>query len=51
VPGYNFILDDTVPYFDEAPGDHYEETNSLGPNTAGQVDEAALQITDRVRAQ
>jgi hypothetical protein len=34
IPEYNFILDDRVPYLVEASGDHYEETNSLGPRTA-----------------
>lgn len=34
IPEYNFILDDRVPYLIEASGDHYEETNSLGPRTA-----------------
>jgi hypothetical protein len=26
------VLHPTNPYFDEAEGDHYEETNSIGPN-------------------
>jgi hypothetical protein len=30
VPRYNFVLDEQRPYFDEAEGDHYEETNSIG---------------------
>jgi hypothetical protein len=30
IPDYNYILHDGQPYLDEAPGDHYEETNSLG---------------------
>ena len=32
VPSYNYKLSETVPYFNEAEGDHYEETNSLGPS-------------------
>ncbi len=32
VPSYNYQLSDTSPYFNEAEGDHYEETNSLGPS-------------------
>jgi len=32
VPAYNFVLG-SPPYMDEAPGDHYTETNSLGPQT------------------
>ncbi|MFZ9889939.1 MAG: hypothetical protein ACO3JL_20780, partial [Myxococcota bacterium] len=31
VPPYDFQLDEMAPYINEAPGDHYEETNSIGP--------------------
>ncbi len=34
IPPYNFVLDEEVPWLFEADGDHYEETNSLGPDTA-----------------
>jgi hypothetical protein len=34
----------TVPYLIEAEGDHYEETNSLGPDTAPIVVEAAEKL-------
>ncbi|HBQ15152.1 MAG TPA: hypothetical protein DEF51_29860, partial [Myxococcales bacterium] len=30
VPEYNYQLAETAPYLDQAPGDHYEETNSVG---------------------
>jgi hypothetical protein len=40
IPDYNFELAE-LPYFAEAPGDHYEETNSIGPHIAGLVDENA----------
>jgi len=33
VPPWQFELDPTSPYYDRAAGDHYEETNSLGPKT------------------
>ncbi len=33
VPPYDWKLHPTTPYFDEAEGDHYEETNSTGPET------------------
>lgn len=33
VPAYDYRLNAERPWFDEAPGDHYEETNSLGPST------------------
>lgn len=32
VPPYDYQLSAGNPYFDRAPGDHYEETNSLGPS-------------------
>lgn len=32
VPEYNYQLHPGAPYFEEAPGDHYEETNSVGVN-------------------
>ncbi len=30
IPNYNYKLHENSPYLNEAPGDHYEETNSLG---------------------
>lgn len=39
LPEYDFILNDTLPWFNEAEGDHYEETNSLGPQTHGYIRE------------
>lgn len=30
MPDFDFVLDRRSPYIDEAPGDHYEETNSIG---------------------
>lgn len=33
VPEYDYVLDAAKPYSEQAPGDHYEETNSLGPKT------------------
>ncbi|MCA9715558.1 MAG: hypothetical protein H6713_28330 [Myxococcales bacterium] len=44
VPEYDFQLASNA-YFDEAPGDHYEETNSLGPATAARIDEIASTLT------
>ena len=32
VPPYDFELHPKLAYFDDAPGDHYEETNSVGPD-------------------
>lgn len=31
VAGFNYVLHPSAPYFAEADGDHYEETNSIGP--------------------
>ena len=35
VPPKDFLLHDKNPYFEKASSGHYEETNSLGPQTAG----------------
>lgn len=40
VPPSDFVLDETLPYFREAEGDHYEETNSLGPACAEDLADA-----------
>ncbi|MBK9030565.1 MAG: hypothetical protein IPL61_04365 [Myxococcales bacterium] len=37
VPAYNYVLNSNSPYIDEADGDHYEETYSLGPNVERHV--------------
>jgi len=44
IPPYDFELDDLSPYIGEAPGDHYEETNSLGPETVPLVVDQARQL-------
>ena len=41
VPPYDYILDDVTPYLSEAEGDHYEETNSIGPSAVPLLLEAA----------
>ena len=40
IPEYDFVLGDP-PYVSEAEGDHYEETNSVGPAIASLVDAGA----------
>lgn len=30
IPEFDFVLSRALPYIDEAPGDHYEETNAVG---------------------
>ncbi len=37
MPDYNYKLHENSPYLDEADGDHYEETNSVGPLAAGDM--------------
>ena len=44
VPSYNYKLSETVPYFNEAEGDHYEETNSLGISSAYPIIETEIHI-------
>ena len=38
IPAYNFELGEPMPWLDEAEGDHYEETNSLGPDMASIIE-------------
>ena len=40
VPPDDFVLHEKLPYLQEAKGDHYEETNSVGPNCAADLAEA-----------
>ncbi|MBQ9938660.1 MAG: neutral/alkaline non-lysosomal ceramidase N-terminal domain-containing protein [Oscillospiraceae bacterium] len=45
----DYLLDDELPYFNEAAGDHYEETNSVGKGCAvkiAEVFEKALAMTE-----
>ena len=39
VPAFDYELSMDNPYFEEAPGDHYEETNGIGPNTWPNIEE------------
>jgi hypothetical protein len=41
IPEYDFVVADVGAYLFEAGGDHYEETNSLGPQTAPLIEGAA----------
>jgi hypothetical protein len=41
IPAYDFVLARSGPYFNQADGDHYEETNSLGPETAALIEAEA----------
>jgi hypothetical protein len=46
IPEYSFELAASLPYLNEAEGDHYEETNSIGPHIAGIVDETSDALID-----
>jgi len=46
LPSYDFKLDDVSPWFEQASGDHYEETNSLGPQTHGLIREQIELLLD-----
>lgn len=41
VPPYDYKLHPTAPYDERPPGDHYEETNSVGPSTVPRMLEAS----------
>ncbi len=41
VPSYDYKLHDRTPYLSEPEGDHYEETNSIGPSAVPTLLEAA----------
>ncbi len=40
----NFVLDPSLPYIDDAPGDHYEETNSVGARAQPEIVGTARQL-------
>jgi len=39
IPDFDYKLSESSPYFDEAEGDHYEETNSVGVNGWGTIED------------
>lgn len=45
IPPYDYVLHPDVPYLSEADGDHYEETNSLGPQAVPRILELADKLT------
>jgi hypothetical protein len=44
VPAYNYVLHPTSPYIDEAEGEHYEETYSLGPEVERHAHHPLLEL-------
>ena len=45
IPEYDYVLDEGLPYLSEAEGDHYEETNSLGPEALPLLADAVQALT------
>jgi len=44
VPSYDYQLDESLPYIEQAPGDHYEETNSVGPDAVPAILDLGAQL-------
>lgn len=44
VPPYDYELDENAPWFQQAPGDHYEETNSVGPEAVPRISALVEQL-------
>lgn len=44
IPTYDFVLNDRSPYLSRAAGDHYEETNSPGPDATAAVIDATTSL-------
>ncbi|MGE0785938.1 MAG: hypothetical protein AB7S26_09640 [Sandaracinaceae bacterium] len=44
LPEFDYELDQFLPYIGEAPGDHYEETNSIGPMGWPTIHEALMEV-------
>ncbi len=46
IPAFQFVVDPVLPYLEEADGDHYEETYSLGPETWTLLEQGAHELLD-----
>jgi len=46
VPEYNYVLSENSPYLEEAEGEHYEETYSLGPEVERHVVHPILDLVE-----
>ncbi len=46
IPSYNYQLDRIAPYVLEAPGDHYEETNSVGVDGWPTIEREVVQLLE-----
>ncbi|MBN1771198.1 MAG: hypothetical protein JXB32_08065 [Deltaproteobacteria bacterium] len=47
VPAYDYFVDELQPYVEDAFGDHYEETNSIGPNGWPTIERTVLEALER----
>ena len=43
---YDYKLDDVLPYINEAEGDHYEETNSVGRDAVPLIEEMVTDLLE-----
>jgi hypothetical protein len=46
VPTYDYVLHPTTPYLSEADGDHYEETNFIGPSAVPLILDVAATLSE-----
>jgi hypothetical protein len=46
LPEWNFVLDESSPYLSQAPGHHYEETNSPGPLAWPTIEAELVQLLE-----
>ncbi|HCP47284.1 MAG TPA: hypothetical protein DIU15_14680 [Deltaproteobacteria bacterium] len=46
IPDYNYRLDEANPFIEEAPGEHYEETNSTGPSATNLIVGTASELLE-----
>lgn len=49
VPPSDYLLDAQLPYFREAEGDHYEETNSVGAQCAADLADAFYRVLEKLK--
>jgi hypothetical protein len=45
VPAYDFVLSETEPYLEEAPGDHYEETRGIGSAVVDMIRDVYIELS------
>ncbi|MBI5525587.1 MAG: hypothetical protein HY897_04570 [Deltaproteobacteria bacterium] len=45
VPAYDFVLSETDPYLEEAPGEHYEETRGIGRAVVDMIGDVYVELS------